>query len=409
MTHEREGAAPFIVVLCDRRGWITRVIRDDLDIVAPAPLPRPFSVMVVGEERTKTVNFFQELRREGLALDWEFNLSLGEGIRTFHFYAGAAADSYLVAGAHSHRQVSALYEEMSRVAADEINVALESMRGQLVKAREDGERDSDFYDQLTRMNNELADAHRELAKKNAMLERLDAEKNRFIGIVAHDLRSPASIVAMIGRSLAAMLEGRLQPMERELLAAVERYGDFMVRLIDDLLDLSVIESGRLELKLESIDLAALAERVARYNRYLAAEKGIELAFAGGREGVFARADAAKVEQVLNNLLSNAVKFSHPGSRVEVEVAAVEGWARVSVRDQGQGIPAEELDGLFKPFGTTSVRSTSGEKNTGLGLAIARRIVEAHGGRIWAESEVGEGSTFCFTLPLSPPGTSMPSG
>mgnify|MGYP000613301616 CR=1 FL=1 len=399
MAHEKKGAAPFIVVLCDRRGWITRVIRDDLDIVAPAPLPRPFSAMVVGEERTKTVNFFQELSRSGLALDWEFNLSLGEAIRTFHFYAGAAADSYLVVGAHSHRQVLAFYEVMSRIAADDINAALESMREQLVRARERGERDSDLYDQLTRMNNELADAHRELVKKNAALERLDAEKDRFMGIAAHDLRSPASIVTMIGRSLAAMLEGRLQPRERELLAAVERYGGFMVRLIDDLLDLSVIESGRMELNLESTDLAALVERVVRYNRYLAAEREIDLALSGNYEGVLARADAAKVEQVLNNLLSNAVKFSRPGSRVEVEIAETEGWARISVKDEGQGIPAEELGGLFKPFGTTSVKSTSGERNTGLGLAIARRIVEAHGGRIWAESEVGKGSTFFFTLPL----------
>jgi signal transduction histidine kinase len=103
---------------------------------------------------------------------------------------------------------------------------------------------------------------------------------------------------------------------------------------------------------------------------------------------------------LNNLISNALKFSEPGTAVTVQASRVNGSVVVSVRDQGQGIPAEELDKLFKPFSKTSVRGTAGEKSTGLGLAICRRIVEGHHGRIWAESEVGKGSVFNFSLPLA---------
>lgn len=342
-------------------------------------------------------------------MDWEFNLSLGDEIRTFHFYAGAVADSYLAVGADSQRQVLALYEGMFSDRSDAFNAALESMRVQLERARESSDRDRGLYEQLTRMNNEMANMQRELTKKNFNLERLNEEKNALIGTVAHDLRSPASVIIMAGKSLRGFLEGRLQPAEQRFLDAMVEYGEFMVSLIDDLLDVSIIEAGKMELKLEPTDVLSLVERTVEFNRFLSERKGIELRVEGGSREVVVEADRVKVEQVLNNLLSNVVKFSYPGSTVWVEVWKDGDAATIAVRDQGQGIPGEELLRLFKPFGTTSVKSTSGEKNTGLGLAIACRIVEAHGGRIWAESEVGEGSTFYFTLPLAPPGTSMPSG
>jgi signal transduction histidine kinase len=133
---------------------------------------------------------------------------------------------------------------------------------------------------------------------------------------------------------------------------------------------------------------------------LAEKKGIRLAFAPecGLPPVIL--DRQKIEQVLNNLVSNALKFSLPGSMVRVSASRVNGSVVVTVGDRGPGIPSEELDRLFKPFSRTSVRSTAGERSTGLGLAISRKIVEAHGGRIWAESEVGMGSTFSFSLPVS---------
>ncbi len=389
---------PFIIVFCDRRGWITRVLRDDLGIVAPYPLPRPFSAMVVAEERTKAVNFFLELREIGVALDWEFNLALGEEIRTYHFYAGAVAESFLVVGAGSHRQVQALYEAVVGDAGDALNAAVACMQAQLERARLDDDRDSGLYEQLTRMNNELANMQRELTKKNVSLERLNEEKNRLLGMVAHDLRSPASIIIMAGKSLQSLLQGRLEPAEAGLLGAVVDYGEFIVRLIDDLLDLSVVEAGRMRLDLEPLDLVALTERVVGFNRFLAGKKNIELRTTARTRDIVVEADRVKVEQVLNNLLSNAVKFSFPGSVVTVEVSESGNEAVVAVRDRGQGIPREEIGRLFQPFGTTSVKGTAGEKSSGLGLAIARRIVEAHGGRIWAESEIGKGSTFYFTLP-----------
>ena len=110
-------------------------------------------------------------------------------------------------------------------------------------------------------------------------------------------------------------------------------------------------------------------------------------------------DPVKIEQVLNNLISNAVKFSHPGSQVLIALEEKADRVVLSARDEGQGIPVEEFDRLFQWFGRTSVRGTEGERSTGLGLAIARRIVEGHQGRIWVDSEVSRGSTFHVSLPI----------
>jgi signal transduction histidine kinase len=144
----------------------------------------------------------------------------------------------------------------------------------------------------------------------------------------------------------------------------------------------------------------LLARNVEQNSMLAQQKGIGLVFARNGPLPEVVGDACRVEQVVNNLVTNALKFSNSGTAVTVRAARQDGSVVVSVEDQGQGIPAAEMPRLFKPFQKTSVRSTAGERSTGLGLAICRRIVEAHGGHIWAESEPGRGSVFSFTLPVA---------
>jgi len=402
LRHLRNAMAresPFLIVICDRRGWITRVLRDDLQSLESLPLPRPFSSAVVPEERIKTVNFFQELRDNGVALDWEFNLSLGENIETFHFYAGAVAENFLVVGAASHHQVLTLYRELFRFRKEALDAVLESIGAQLARARESGERDSELYDQLTRMNNELTNMQRELAKKNAALQRMNEEKNRMMGILAHDLRNALSTLMLATSALQSLLQERVGETEASLLETLAHQGKFMASLLDTVLDLSAMESGRLPLKVEKTDLVLLAKRSVELNRIPARVKGVELAFHPVESSLIAEVDPVKMEQVLNNLIHNAVKYSDPGNKVEVRIHPSGDLAHVCVQDEGRGIRREDMEKIFEPFGTASERGTAGEKSTGLGLAIARRVVEAHGGRIWAESEPGKGSTFHFTVPL----------
>lgn len=298
--------------------------------------------------------------------------------------------------------------------ADEFERVYEAMTGinneltNRVRALEGDKRpsrrsvDEPLFEEFTRLNNELADAQRELAKKNAALAALNEQKNRLLGMAAHDLRNPLGVIMSYARFLNRMAGAKLDEKELQFVAQIEKSSQFMLRLLEDLLDVSQIESGKLALHLAPLDLAALVENNVALNRVLAGAKQIDIALELPAGLPAVEADATKIEQVLNNLVSNAVKYSHAGTAVRVSVGADDKEIVVAVRDQGQGIPEAELSKLFQPFSKTSVKSTAGEKSTGLGLAITRKIVEGHGGRIWVESRVGEGSTFSFSLPLSPP-------
>jgi PAS domain S-box-containing protein len=241
----------------------------------------------------------------------------------------------------------------------------------------------------------------EIAGKNAELVELNNVKNQLLGMAAHDLRNPLSIVSAASSYLLDDASRHLPETRRnDFLRRINSGGEFMLKLIDDLLDVAKIEAGKLDLQPKEEDLCGLIEDTLTLNRMLAEKKRIRLDFTPEYGLPPLRFDRGKVEQVLNNLFSNAIKFSAPGTAVKVQASRVNGSVLVSVRDQGQGIPPEELDKLFKPFSKTSVQATAGESSTGLGLAICRKIIEGHGGRIWAESEVGKGSTFSFSLPTA---------
>ncbi len=266
------------------------------------------------------------------------------------------------------------------------------------RSHEFGDVESERYNELTLLNNELMTLQRELVKRTIDLEKLNEQKNEFIGMAAHDLRNPLQVIDGYSALLLREALGPLTPQQREMVSAISRNSDFMLRLITDLLQISRIESGKLQLELQLADMVELLRKNVQLNRLLAQQKDIELNLDCNEEQLMLLMDTQKIEQVLNNLLQNAIKFSYPRTVVTVELDRTERGALISIKDQGQGIPAAEMDRLFKPFEKMSVRSTRGEPSTGLGLAIAKRIVLGHQGEIWAESEPGKGSTFYVLLP-----------
>jgi PAS domain S-box-containing protein len=242
---------------------------------------------------------------------------------------------------------------------------------------------------------------RQLRERNRELERLDAEKNALLGMAAHDIRNPLTTILLN----AAILKGDAArpPGPEACHRAVGRIRDsagFMLELVNELLDVTKIESGSLSLDRKPLDIAALLRERLPPHRQSAAAKRIEIRSRceGGLPPAYA--DRARIAQVLDNLVSNAVKFSHPDTTVRVRAARAGDDIAVSVSDEGQGVPPEEQARLFQPFARTSVRGTAGEPSTGLGLAICRKIVKAHDGRIGVESTAGKGSTFHFTLPAA---------
>lgn len=258
-----------------------------------------------------------------------------------------------------------------------------------------------LYREFSQLNNELLTAQRDLAKANAALSKANAEKNHLLGMAAHDIRGPLGVIQLYSDFLLTEATNQLTQEQTEFLAIIQSSSKFILQLVNDLLDLTKIEAGRLELECQPTDLIALVHHNIALNQILATQKQIVLSHTLPDQLPLVLLDPAKIEQVLNNLLSNAIKFSNPQSTVHIALHQAEETVTLQITDQGQGIPASELDRLFVPFQKTSVRSTAGEPSTGLGLAIVRRIVQGHKGTIQVESEVGKGTTFWTTLPAPP--------
>jgi signal transduction histidine kinase len=231
------------------------------------------------------------------------------------------------------------------------------------------------------------------------LVELNQIKNRFLGIAAHDLRNPLTVIRGYLRLLLDGFLGETTEGQRDIFKRMERTSANMLGLINDLLDVSAIEAGHLDLDREQVDLADYLRECHAVNSVLAGAKEIDLQLDLEPDLPRVMIDPNRVQQVLSNLVSNAIKYSFPRSSVTLRARRRPSEVLISVEDQGQGIPEEELPRLFTDFSRASVRPTAGEKSTGLGLAIVRRMVEAHGGQISVQSEVGKGSTFSFTLPL----------
>jgi signal transduction histidine kinase len=347
----------------------------------------------------KALSLLVELRAQGAVSGWELNVPMGDQTTTLHFAGAASDDRLLIVGGRTSGAIVRISEELVEIGGEQMNALRTVMREGAELARSAVERDSVLYDELSRLNNELANLQRQLAKQNVELERLNEQKNEFLGMAAHDLRNPLSIIGAYSDFVIDEAADVLSDEHMGFLSVIRRSSEFMLRLVDDLLDFAEIEAGQLQLDLHSVGLIALVERNVALNQVLAARKQIELVIShdGGISDIWV--DGPKIEQILNNLIGNAVKFSPPGSTVQVRLDCENDRAVISVKDEGPGIPANERDRLFQPFSRTSVKGTGGEKSTGLGLAIVRRIVRGHGGEIWAESELEQGATFYVSLPI----------
>ncbi len=240
----------------------------------------------------------------------------------------------------------------------------------------------------------------ELHDRNLKLAELNDQKNEFLGMAAHDLRNPLGVFLGFAELMLDGKIGKLSAEQEQVVAVLKRDSEFMLGLVNNLLDVAKIESGKVNLDLKPVDLGALAEENVALNRLLAEKHEVKLALKRPDDLPTLTLDRPKIWQVFNNLLSNAVKFSKPETLTMVELMRVVGGVTIAVRDQGAGIPPEEMESLFKPFSRGTTKPVAGERSTGLGLVIVKKIVESHGGTIKVESEVGAGSTFTVFLPES---------
>jgi signal transduction histidine kinase len=238
----------------------------------------------------------------------------------------------------------------------------------------------------------------ELEKVNEKLSELNIEKNRYIGIVAHDLRNPIGTAESFSRLLLEEIEEIEKDKLIEYLGIINNRCSYSLDLIHNFLDISKIEAGIFDLKLTEQEYISFVKESIIQDEILANNKSQQIIIKANREAIRLRFDKNKIQQVLSNLLSNAVKYSGSGTTIVIDISENPAGIITKVIDQGQGIPPEELPIVFHAFQTTSVKATANEKSTGLGLAIVKKIIEAHGGEIWVESKVKIGSRFCFIIP-----------
>lgn len=388
-----------VALLCDDNGVILETVRDEIELGDRVAAGQSFIALVDGASVEKALSFLATLHSQGAAFDWVMNVAFGERLTAMHFTGGAVSDRFLIVGATSTSGVARFYEELMQINSEQVNALRSATKTTAVEARARADSDYALYDEMSRLNNELATMQRELAKKNIELGKLNEQKNQFIGMAAHDLRNPLGVIQTYSDFLLRDAKDCLSQEQIKFISIIRRKSEFMLRLINDLLQITRIESGRLQLELQLTDLTSLVERHVSLNRLLAERKQIELLFSSEDSIPPMMLDSPKIEQVLDNLVSNAIKFSHPGTTVKVGVSLRDRSAVITVKDQGQGIPSNEVGKIFEPFVKTSVRATGGEQSTGLGLAIVQRIVTGHRGKLHVESEAGKGSTFTVLLPI----------
>lgn len=232
------------------------------------------------------------------------------------------------------------------------------------------------------------------------LSRANAAKNKFLGMAAHDLRNPLASVRGLAEFLRDGTVGQLTPDQLDLVNTIHDASQSMLVLVNELLDVATIEAGELRIVTASHSLTELVEKSVAMANIEAARKGTRVVLDHAAP-VQAMIDTAKIRQVIDNLVGNAVKFSPPGSLVSVQLDSTPQGCSIAVCDQGPGVPESERDKLFKDFSKLSARPTAGEKSTGLGLAICRKIVEAHRGTIAVRNLPTRGCEFRVDLPLQP--------
>ena len=340
--------------------------------------------------------FTRTLDRLHSVLDWEINLQTPQGVLPFLFSALQQPGKIFLVASTNPADTSRLLDRVM-----EIHKSAESQEMFFPQTPFEEPGDSSLYDQMSQLNNELLNAQRELARKNARLERLNEEKNQMIGMVAHDLRNPIGAILNLTESIQESLDHLSMPFETKMLLLIQDTGEFMLQVLNRWLDLQNIEQGSVQLHMQVVCLNHFLEQQVEIYQFIASKKNIRILATIPHEELFAQMDEHGMAQVLGNLLSNAIKFSQLGGEITVLLEKQGKEGKITVRDKGTGMDQKTLSQLR--MGTrqrvSGTYGTAGEPSVGLGLIITRQMLELHHSLLDIQSQRGFGTTVSFRLPL----------
>jgi signal transduction histidine kinase len=365
-----------LALLCAPDGVVQRVARDMLE---GAPIGGTLCDSVDETTRDACRLFLQGVSRGGFARSTPLRI----GTRDVHCFGLRDGDVISVAGVIDPAMAAAFADSVEGF-------------GRLATEIRRTHSTYQLYEQLALANNELVTAQRELARTVAELQRLNGYKDELLGMAAHDLRNP---LHANGAYISFLLQDAesLSESNRTLLDRLRTNSEYMLRLVESVLDFAAIQSGRVRLNAEDCSLEEVLAGVLETMRILAEAREVRIACAVQGDIPRLQLDRVKISQALQNLIGNAVQYSPAGSTVDVRIAPCSGGVEIEVEDRGPGIAPEEIPELFKPFTRISTVELTKQRSVGLGLAITRRLVEAHGGTVDVRSEVGKGSTFVVRL------------
>ena len=286
-----------------------------------------------------------------------------------------------------------------QVAAEAIGAGAYGERIELDRRDELGALATAFNHMAARVQELITGLERRVAERTEALEVASQHKSDFLANMSHELRTPLNAIVGFSQVLKQKLFGPVNEKQDEYLDDILSSADHLLALINDILDLSKVEAGQVELERALFSLREALERGVVMVRERALKNGVSLELELDPAVDLVQGDERRIRQVVFNLLSNAVKFTPRGGRVAVSAAQENGEVLVCVKDTGPGISADDQERIFEEFQQARDRNGERPEGTGLGLALSRSLVELHGGRIWVESEVGKGSTFTFTIPL----------
>jgi PAS domain S-box-containing protein len=339
-------------------------------------------ILRIIEEKGRVTNYETRLEtRDGRALDVSLTLSqLRDGLGNVIGTVGISRDITEIK--RRREELISLNKKLQ-----ETTLALEAARADLERKVEERTR-------------ELKEANEMLIESNIRIKEADRLKSEFMANMSHELRTPLNAIIGFSELLLDGIDGEINDVQRVDLTHIHGSGQHLLAIINDILDLSKIEAGRMELVKEEVDLASIIQGVVSVSKTLIKGKDVKLKVRTDEALPVITADGKRVKQIILNLMSNAAKFTEEG---EIEIRAVpegEGQILVSVRDTGIGIKEEDIPKVFEKFRQIDMSSTRNKGGTGLGIAITKRLVEMHGGSIWLESEFGKGTTFFVKLPVS---------
>jgi signal transduction histidine kinase len=303
------------------------------------------------------------------------------------------------------RRVQALVRAVQRLSGGDLSTRTglphgPGELGQLATAFDDMAESLEKHQTQQRLEEELRRQNEALAEENRRVQEVNQLKSEFVSLVSHELRTPLTAISGYLDLLLEAQGSQSTAKQQELLGIVKRNAERLVKLIDDLLDLSRIESGKIELNRTVVDVMALIAEVMSLLQPQIEAKGQQLSFDRPQTLPTVVGDAERIRQILINLLSNAHKYTPQRGQIWLTARAEDGWVSIDVRDNGIGLSPDEQAHLFDRFFRARQPTTQNVEGTGLGLPITRLLVEMHGGRITVTSAPGEGSTFSFTLPVA---------